>query len=122
MIELELDQADSIVRVRPAAPLDKADFAELANTVDPVIEKGGDLAGLIIDAPHFPGWDSFGALITHIRFVRDHQRHVKKIAVVTDSHLGDFAQHVASHFVAAEIRQFPAGQTEQAREWIRSDG
>ncbi len=122
MIELELDKANLIVRVRPAAPLDKADFAELANTVDPVIEKGGDLAGLIIDAPHFPGWDSFGALITHIRFVRDHQRHVKKIAVVTDSHLGDFAQHVASHFVAAEIRQFPAGQTEQAREWIRSDG
>ncbi len=65
-----------------------------------------------------PGWDSFGALVTHMRFVHDHHAHVKKIAVVTDSHIGDFAEHLVSHFVAAEIRQFPAGQLEQARHWI----
>lgn len=122
MIELELDAADSILRVRPDTPLDKADFAELAEMVDPVIEQGGELAGLIIDAPHFPGWDSFGALVSHIRFIRDHHRHVTKIAVVTDSHVGDLAQHLGSHFVAAEIRHFPAGQTEQAQDWIRGAG
>jgi hypothetical protein len=41
---------------------------------------------------------------------RSHREHVKKIAVVTDSHLGDFAEHLVSHFISAEVRQFPAGQ------------
>ncbi len=121
MIDYQLDKANSILRVRPESSLDKSDFAELAKVVDPEIEAGGALAGLIIDAPHFPGWDSFGALVTHIRFVRDHHKHVKKIAVVTDSHLGDFAERLASHFIAADIRPFPAGQIEQARHWIIGD-
>jgi SpoIIAA-like len=118
MIEYDLDEEHSILEVRPKSALDKEDFVELAKAVDPRIEAGGDLAGLIISAPSFPGWDSFGAMVTHFRFVRDHHKHVKKIAVVTDSHLGDVAEHLASHFVSAKIQHFPAGQLEQAREWI----
>ena len=57
-------------------------------------------------------------MITHLRFVRDYHKHVKKVAVVTDSHLGDAAEHLASHFVSAQIRHFPAGEVEQARQWI----
>lgn len=121
MIDYELDTAHSILRVRPESSLEKSDFAELAKVVDPQIEAGGDLAGLIIDAPRFPGWDGFGALVTHLRFVRDHQKHVKKVAVVTDSHLGDVAEHLTSHFVTAEIRAFPGDQLEQARHWIIGD-
>jgi len=118
MIEHDLDKANSILLVRPESALDKDDFVELAKVVDPVIEANGDLAGLILDAPSFPGWDSFGAMVTHFRFVRDHQKHVKKIAVVTDSHLGDVAEHLTSHFVSAQIRHFPAGEVDQARKWI----
>jgi hypothetical protein len=118
MTDYELDKANRILRVRPESSLDKNDFAELAKAVDPGIETSGDLAGLIIDAPHFPGWDSFGSVVTHIRFVHDHHEHVKKIAVVTDSHLGDFAERLVSHFVSAVIRQFPARQIEQAQHWI----
>ncbi|CQD14563.1 hypothetical protein BN1232_03075 [Mycobacterium lentiflavum] len=118
MIEYDLDKEHSILEVRPKAALDKQDFVELAQAVDPLIEAQGDLAGLIVNAASFPGWDSFGSMVTHLRFVRDHHRHVKKIGVVTDSHLGDIAEHLASHFVSAEIRHFPAGQLEQARQWI----
>ena len=118
MIDCQWDQTHSILQVRPESPLATADFAELSRTVDPQIAAGGDLAGLIIDAPEFPGWESFGALVTHIRFVHDHHKHVKKIAVVTDSHIGDLAEHLGSHFVAAQIREFPAGQIARAREWI----
>ncbi len=121
MIEYDLDNEHSILEVRPKSALDKADFVELAKAVDPHIESAGDLAGLIISAPSFPGWDSFGAMVTHLRFVRDHQKHIKKVAVVTDSHLADVAQHLASHFVSAQIRHFPAGQGEQARQWILND-
>ena len=118
MIEHDLDTANSILLVRPESALDKDDFVELAKAVDPLIEDNGDLAGLIISAPSFPGWDSFGAVVSHFRFVREHQKHIKKVAVVTDSHLGDVAEHLASHFVSAKIRHFPAEQIEQARQWI----
>jgi hypothetical protein len=57
-------------------------------------------------------------MVSHFQFVRDHQRHVKKVAVVTDSPLGDVAEHLASHFVSAEIKHFPGGETEAAKQWI----
>jgi hypothetical protein len=117
MIQHHLDPATSILLVKPQSALDKNDFVEMAKAVDPQIEAHGDLAGLIIEAPHFPGWDSFGALVS-IRFIRDHEKHVKKIAVVTDSHLGDVAEHLTSHFVSAQIKHFPAGGVDQARAWI----
>ncbi len=118
MIEYDLDTAHSVLLVRPKSALDATDFVELAKVVDPHIEATGGLAGLIINAPAFPGWDSFGAMVNHFRFVRDHHKHVKKVAVVTDSHLADVAEHLASHFVSAEIRHFPGDQLDQAREWI----
>jgi hypothetical protein len=120
MIEFDLDTAHSILVVRPQSALDANDFAELAKAVDPLIETNGDLAGLIINAPKFPGWDSFGTMVTHFRFVREHHKHVKKVAVVTDSHLADVAEHLASHFVSAEIRHFSGDQLDQARQWIIS--
>ncbi len=118
MIEHTLDTESSILFVRPVRSLEQDDFAQLAKTVDPYIEASGDLAGLIIDAPRFPGWEGLGAMVAHFRFVRDHQRHIRKIALVTDSALGNVAEHLTSHFVSAEIRHFPAGDIEAAKQWI----
>ncbi len=118
MIDCQWDKDHSILHVHPESALEKSDFAELAKVVDPEVEAGGSLAGLIVEAKHFPGWDSFGALASHIRFVREHHKHVKKIAIVTDSHIGDLAQHLGSHFVAADVRHFAGGETGQAEDWI----
>ena len=118
MIEHALDTAQSILYVRPKSALEQGDFVELAKSVDPHIRETGDLAGLVIDAPTFPGWESLGAMAAHFRFVRDHQKHIKKIALVTDSALGNVAEHLASHFVSAEIRHFSAGEIEAAKQWI----
>lgn len=121
MIDFDVDTAHSVVLVRPRSRLDKVDFAMLAEAVDPQIEANGDLAGLIIEAPSFPGWDDFGSMVSHFRFVRDHQKHVKKVAVVTDSAMGDLAEHLASHFVSAQIKHFPAGETDSAKMWISGE-
>jgi hypothetical protein len=118
MIEHTLDRANAILYVRPISALEKADFEQLAKSVDPYLEGVGDLAGLVIEAPTFPGWDTFGALVEHIRFVRNHQKHVKKVALVTDSKLGDVAQRLASHFISAEVRHFPSAQVDAARQWV----
>jgi hypothetical protein len=118
MIEYHLDTEHSILHVQPKSAIEQDDFTKLAKTVDPYIEATGGLAGLIIEVERFPGWESLGAMVNHFRFVRDHHKQVKKIAVVTDSALGDFAERLASHFLSAEIRHFPAGQVEKAQRWI----
>ena len=118
MIEHNLDTANSILYVRPKSVLAQADFEELAKTVDPFIGETGSLAGLIIEAPAFPGWETLGAMAAHFRFVRDHHKQIKKIAVVTDSTLGNVAEHLASHFVSAEIRHFCTSELESAKNWV----
>jgi len=120
MIEHSFDPATAILHLRPTKALEEGDFVQLAKEVDPYIEKKGSLAGLIIEVSAFPGWESLGAMAAHFRFVRDHHRHIRKLAVVTDSALGRMAENLASHFVAAEIRQFPAAQLAAARQWVIS--
>ena len=118
MIEHTLDSAHSVLYVRPRAALAQDDFIEVARTVDPYIEETGNLAGLVIEAPAFPGWESLGAMAAHFRFVRDHHKHITKVALVTDSALGNAAEHLASHFVSAEIRHFPSAEIAAAKQWV----
>lgn len=118
MISYTLNKETSTLHIQLAAALEKEDFIQLAKTLDPYIEQSGPLKGLLLEAPSFPGWASFGALIQHLRFVHDHHRRIEKIGVVTDSVIGNLAEHVASHFVAAEIRHFPAAEIEAARQWV----
>jgi hypothetical protein len=117
MINVTLDRERSLLIVRPESSLEKRDFLELAAIADPWIAETGSLAGLVIDAPAFPGWDSLGAMATHFRFIRDHQRHIRRVALVTNSAIGDVAEKLAAHFVTAEIRHFPAGELVAASAW-----
>lgn len=118
MIEHSLDTAHAVLYVRPKSALEKGDFAQLAKTVDPYLEEHGALAGILIEVAAFPGWDSLGAMAAHFRFVRDHHKRIRKVALVTDSRLGDVAERLASHFVAAEIRHFRATELEAAKAWV----
>ena len=118
MIEHNLDTTSGILHIQPKSSLEQADFDQLAKAVDPFIAGTGDLAGLIIETPAFPGWSSFGAFAAHMRFVKDHHKHIKKVALVTDSALGNIAEHLGTHFVSAEIKHFPASALDAARLWI----
>ena len=122
MINHTLDQSNSILYVRPTEALGKDDFEALAKTVDPFLSQQGSLAGVVFEAAKFPGWEGLGAMAAHFRFVREHHKRIKKVAIVTDSAMGNVAQNFASHFVAAEIKRFPAGQLEEAKQWVLKGG
>ena len=80
MVKHDLDQTDGILTVAPEGPLAAEDFAELMAEVDPYIECTGGLRGLLIETEAFPGWDGFGGLLAHLRFVRDHHRLIRRVA------------------------------------------
>ena len=121
MIDYTLDETSSVLHVRPAGPLGKDDFEALSQAVDPFIERTGELNGLLLEVAHFPGWTDLAAVIRHFRFVCDHHRKIKKVAIVTDSPLGEAAEHIASHFVAATIKHFPVGHLDEAKTWLASN-
>jgi hypothetical protein len=121
MIEFNLDKQHGVLTIHPMGALQKADFERLTTAVDPYLEQEGHLAGVIIASPKFPGWENFGALVQHLRFVRDHHQRVEKVAMVTDSAMGNVAEHLAAHFVAAKVKHFPAGAIEAAQKWVSEE-
>jgi hypothetical protein len=118
MLRHELLADPGILILRPEGALRAEDFAALGAAVDPYIEQHGGLKGLMIEAPSFPGWENFAGLVSHLRFVRDHHRLIRRIAVVSDSTLLAFAPKLASHFVSAEVRAFDGAERAAALAWI----
>ena len=55
------------------------------------------------------------------KIVRDHHRKIKKVAIITNSFLGETAEHITSHFVTAEIRHFMYGHLDEVKAWVASD-
>lgn len=119
MLNYELDEVNGILVVVPEGPLEARDFAQLAQAVDPWIERHGHLHGLMIRAEAFPGWRDFAALISHFRFVRDHHRRIVRVAAVTDNSFLAIAPQIARHFVDAELRHFAFHDKAPALAWLK---
>jgi hypothetical protein len=120
MIEVQLFRDDGVAVVFPSGALAAVDFDEIAALVDPFIEANGELKGLMIVADRFPGWESLGALIGHVRFVREHHKLIRRIAAVSDGATLTILPQLARHFVQAEVRHFPFAEREAAMAWLKS--
>ncbi|MFT5395129.1 MAG: hypothetical protein ACI85N_000310 [Gammaproteobacteria bacterium] len=120
MLNINLNEKEGIVLLEPEDALSEEDFTAAARIVDPYIGKTGKLNGVIIHVKSFPGWDSFAALIKHLRFVKDHHQKIACVAFATDSPIGELAEHVASHFVNAEIKHFDFNELNEANNWIKA--
>ena len=79
MLKVGLNEATGIAILKPDGALSKKDFIYASSVIDPYIEKAGRLKGVIINTRKFPGWESFGSLIKHFKFVKGHH---KKLSLV----------------------------------------
>lgn len=121
MLNYELNRADSILILKPMGSLESTDFEKLVGEVDPYISQKGKLNGLMIYAKSFRGWDNFAAFLSHMKFVKNHHRKIKKIAAVTSSSFLSIMPRVANHFVQAEVRHFDYGDKDAALNWLKAD-
>jgi hypothetical protein len=117
MLNVGLNEANGIATLRPDGALSEKDFEYASSVIDPYLKKSGNLKGLIIITKTFPGWESFGSLIKHFKFVREHHKKVSQIALVTDSIRGE-AEKIAEHFVSADIKHFAFDELNKAQSWI----
>lgn len=98
-------------------PVRAEDFDALASAVDPWIETHGELRGLVLHAREFPGWENVGSFLRHVRFVRDHHRRIRRVAICAGGTIASVAPRLAEHFVHAELRHFGHDQLEPAIAW-----
>jgi hypothetical protein len=122
MLNYDLQQDTEILVLKPAGPLEAADFTSLASRVDAHLGRDGTLRGVLIHAQSFPGWEDFGALLAHLKFIREHHHRIGKVAVVADGAFATIMPRLASHFLHAEVRHFDLAREEAAWNWLRQSG
>jgi hypothetical protein len=98
-------------------PLRGQDFDALATTADAWLETHDALPGVVIHAHQFPGWENAASMLRHFRFVRDHHRAVRRVALAADGKLADLIPALAAHFVHAEIKSFDYDDLDDAVAW-----
>lgn len=119
MISLTIFKEDGIVLIEPSSPFEKSDFERLTKEVDQYIEVSGEVNGIIVYTLTFPGWQDFSAFVHHMKFIKNHHRKIKRVAIVTDSKLGSIVLSIANHFVSAEIKRFEYNDMDASKAWIK---
>jgi len=118
MIQVELRSDKGILIVKPLTPLAKEDFIAITQTANGYIESQGMLNGLVICFKRFPGWKNIQGLCSHLRFVRNHQRKIRKVAFVTNSKIVKIVINIVKYFVHPEAKYFKYNQESSAMQWI----
>lgn len=108
-----------VIVVEVGRAITAEDFDALALLADPWIEAHGDLKGLVIHARQFPGWENFGSMIRHARFVRDHHKKIGRIALAAESKVAGVTPLIAEHFVKADVRAFGYDELDAAIAWAK---
>jgi hypothetical protein len=117
-MNINLDENKSILYVKPTPPLKAEDFLELSSVADSYLKDHAMLKGLVIEVVKFPGWENIDAFMAHLKFIKNHQAKIKKIAVVTDSKFAVIGEKFIGSLVANKVKRFPFGEVALAQQWI----
>jgi len=117
----KLHADDAVLVLEPRDELEAGDFERIAAVVDPFIENHGGLAGVVIIAREFPGWENFAGFRAHMGFVHEHIARIGRVALVTESRLLGALPQLANVFVHAKIRRFSMQDRSDAMAWAAGD-
>ncbi|HZX71809.1 MAG TPA: STAS/SEC14 domain-containing protein [Rhodanobacter sp.] len=120
-VNIALDVDSGILVLEPAA--DKAmsedDFEAVGKTIGDYLKDHDRLRGMMIRSRAFPGWQGIGALFAHLKFVSSVHDKIDRVALVTNSPLGSFADHVLDPLMLAKLRRFAYDQRDEAMSWLK---
>jgi hypothetical protein len=106
-----------VLVVEVTEPLRTQDFDALATTADAWLATHDALPGVVVHARAFPGWENVAGMLRHFRFVRDHHRVIRRVALAADGAVAELAPALAEHFVRAEIKGFGYDELDDAVAW-----
>ena len=112
---------ENVVALTPEGALTEEDFDRVAQAIDGHINAHDVVPNILVQVRGLPHWASLSAMSRHFHFVKEHQRLVKKVAMVGDIGLLGVLPPLLDHFVGAKVRHFPEEKIAAAREWVRED-
>jgi hypothetical protein len=112
---------DNVVALTPEGALTEEDFNRVALAIDGYIDEHDVVPNILVHVHGIPHWASLSAMSRHFHFVKEHQKLVKKVAIVGDVGLLGVLPPLIDHFVGAKVRHFPEEKIAAAREWVRAD-
>ena len=120
-INIKLDADAGILVLEPVADkaLSEDDFEAVGKTIGSYLKEHDRLRGILVHSRQFPGWQTVGALFAHLKFVNAVHDKIGKIALVTNSPMGSFADHVLDPLMLAKVRKFDYDQRDAAMSWLR---
>ena len=121
-IRIELNDDTGILTLEPATDksLSEDDFEAVGKTISLYLEDHDRPLGILIHSRRFPGWQSIGALFAHLKFVNAVHDKLGKVALVTNSPMGSFADRVLDPLMLAKIRKFDYDERDEAMSWLQS--
>ena len=121
-IGITLDADSGILVLQPAADkaLSEDDFEAVGKTIGDYLKDHDRLRGILIHSRRFPGWQSVGALFAHLKFVNRLHDKIGKVALVTNSPMGTFADHVLDPLMLAKVRKFDYDERDEAMSWLNA--
>jgi hypothetical protein len=120
-IGIALDAGTGILVLEPIADksLSEDDFEAVGKTIGDYLKTHDRLRGILIHSRQFPGWQSVGALFAHLKFVNRLHEKIDRVALVTNSPIGTFADHVLGPLMLAKLRKFDYDQRDEAMAWLQ---
>jgi hypothetical protein len=122
-IEYRILADRGVLVIEPRDALRAEDFDMLSAEVDTWLESTSEpLRGIVVHAKTFPGWENLGSVLRHLRFVRDHHRRVKRVAMSTDAALAGVASNLVDHFTEATVKRYDYEDFNCAIDWAAGRG
>jgi hypothetical protein len=110
---------DNVVALTPQGALTEEDFDRVAQAIDSHINERDAVPNILVHVHGIPHWAGLSAMSRHFHLVKEHQKLVKKVAVVGEVGLLAVLPALLDHFVGAKVRHFPEEKIAAAREWVR---
>jgi hypothetical protein len=120
-INIKLDGNVGIMVLEPVADkaLSEDDFEAVGKAIGSYLKDHDRLRGILIHSRQFPGWQSVGALFAHLKFVNAVHDKISKVALVTNSPMGTFADHILDPLMLAKVRRFDYDERDEAMSWLQ---
>lgn len=118
-ITLDADAGILVLEHESDRALSEDDFEAVGQAIRDYLEDHDRLRGILIHSRRFPGWQSVGALFAHLKFVNSVHDRIGKVALVTNSPMGAFADRVLDPLMLAKLRRFDYDQRDEAMAWLR---
>jgi hypothetical protein len=93
------------------------DFSQIAPQVDSLILQHGKIR-LLIDASKCNGWKNVAAFEKHVRFVKNHQQKVERIAVIVGHEWQHWLIIAVRMFVHPKVRTYDENEANEAQQWL----